>query len=92
MFADICDDGVYVDWRVAEDEGVVHVNDDIIRVGRSNAIEWAVVEREHHVAFCEESCLVVVQVEQAPRASLASHIKRLQSGILVQGRDRVAES
>ena len=39
MFADICDDGVYVDWRVAEDEGVVHVNDDIIRSGRSNAIE-----------------------------------------------------
>ena len=39
MFANVFDDAVYVDQGVALDEGVVHVNDNVSRFSRGNAIE-----------------------------------------------------
>ena len=39
MFANILDDAVYVCEGVAENEGVVHVNDDVGCFSRCNAIK-----------------------------------------------------
>jgi hypothetical protein len=64
MFTDIGYHGVDVGLRVAEDESVIDVCDDICCFGGFDAVGEAIIEGGHLVAFGQK-CLLVAQVEQS---------------------------